>query len=128
MPHMMKCIADFYNVLSAVEIRGVYIDTLMAIQVVWTQIKYAQITNSNSLGLESELVLAQKSEIAELKNATTEEKSQRIALVNLKYQVGLESLGQRAFFLTHAYTFFHLRRPYKNLFQKIKQLCNRDRS
>jgi len=36
MSHLMKCVADFYNVISAVEARGAYIDTLMAVQVVWT--------------------------------------------------------------------------------------------
>jgi len=127
MTYLMKCVADFYNVISATEARGAFIDTFMAIQVVWTQIKYTQISKDFSLGIESELILAQKSEISELKNVTSEEKHQRLALVNLKYQVGFESLGQRAFLLTHALSFFHLRRPYKNLFSTIKQLCSRGR-
>lgn len=81
----MKAESDFYNVISAVEARGFCVDTMMAVQIIWTQLKYNQAYCDETRGFESELVRAQMNEIYAAKSLTTDEKSKRIALVNLRY-------------------------------------------
>lgn len=56
MQRFMKAESDFYNVISMVELRGLFIDTLMAIWVVWTGIRYHMIATKANNGQVSDLV------------------------------------------------------------------------
>lgn len=44
---IMKAESDFYNVISAVQARGFCVDTMMAIQIIWTQLKYNRVFNDD---------------------------------------------------------------------------------
>merc|ERR1719230_1506721 len=54
----MKAESDFYNVISMCELAGIFIDTFMAVSIVWVQIAYHRICNDEANGVASQLMHA----------------------------------------------------------------------
>jgi len=47
---IMKAESDFYNVISLCELKMIFIDTLAAVMIFWTQIAYHRICRDEKLG------------------------------------------------------------------------------
>lgn len=62
--NIMVCESNFYNIISAVMAKGVFIDTFIAIQIVWTQVKYHIVSSDDDAGKVPELVRIQIQEVA----------------------------------------------------------------
>lgn len=45
--NIMKAESDFYNIVSGVELKGMFLDTFVAISIIYTQWKYNQICNQD---------------------------------------------------------------------------------
>jgi len=107
----MKAESDFYNVISMCELAGLFIDTFLALSIVWVQIAYHKICNDEFNGVASQLVNSQVKEVMAATNLSEEDRNRRIELINLRYQISYNVLGRRHMLLSHAMTYFLLRRP-----------------
>lgn len=56
--------SNFYNLISAVEFRGAWIDSLMALTIVWTQVRYHMICKADDEGNQPGFVLSQIQEVS----------------------------------------------------------------
>lgn len=116
--------SNFYNVISMCELAGVFIDTLMAVSIVYIQIAYHFVCRDEEQGAASELVTIQMREVQGAIDMDEKEIVRRTELINLRYQVAKKVLGRRAVNLTHAMSYFYMRRPSRKAAIKRASVLN----
>lgn len=102
----MKAESDFYNIISACELKGAFLSTFVAASILFTQYKYYQLCSE-------EVPTLVRAQIEQVLKKTVDEglDEGRIEDIKIKYYTCLDSLGIRAINLTGALTFFFMRRP-----------------
>lgn len=100
--NIMKAESNFYNVISAVELKGFFLDTFVAASIVYTQYKYSQVCEEDIPSLVTRQI-----EQVLLRDGTEE----HLEEIRTKYYTCFDELGYRNIRLTEALSFFFLRRP-----------------
>jgi hypothetical protein len=100
--NLMRAESDFYNVVSAAEFKGFFLDTFTGLTIIYAQYRYAKLCEEET----PSLVRCQIEQLL-LRDGSQE----FIEEIKTRYYTCFDELGFRALHLTNALSYVFLRRP-----------------
>lgn len=107
--NLMKAESDFYNIISAAEVKGTLLSILVVAQIVWLQISYQRECLKDEDPSEPPTIVVLQIQQVLNSNKSYSEMNERIKKIKTNYYTCYEALGQKPLHLTTAFISFWFR-------------------